>query len=140
MVRFEQAAGGWTGKRIAVLGLSFKPNTNDLREAPSTKIIPILTGKGAHVVGYDPMANEFSKAFFADAITKQQVEIVDSVSLAISQADVVFVLVEWPELVTLNPSEVATQVKPKALFIDIRDQYQRAAVETAGLTYMGIGV
>lgn len=140
LTRFETAAGGFSGKTIAMLGLSFKPNTDDLREAPSTKIIPALLEKGTVIQGYDPMATEAAKLWFAKTPGIERLSYAASVEEALRGADVVMLLVEWPELIALDPSEIAAQVKPGALFIDVRDQYTRSQIEAVGLRYIGIGV
>jgi UDPglucose 6-dehydrogenase len=134
--------GPWKGKRVAVLGLSFKPNTDDLREAPSLKVIPMLLEAGAIVRGYDPMADAAAKAYFISQklLDDKQFMILPRLTDTLKDADVIFVLVEWPELVTMNPMDVAALVKPTATLIDCRDQYQSQQIEAAGLGYIGIGV
>ncbi len=140
MARFEKAASGFSGKTVAVLGLSFKPNTDDLREAPSTKIVPALLDKGAILKGYDPMAIAAAKLWFAKTAGVERLTYAASVEDTLDGADVVMLLVEWPELIALAPSEIAKHAKPGALFIDVRDQYTRSQIEAVGLRYIGIGV
>ncbi|MEP7167042.1 MAG: UDP-glucose/GDP-mannose dehydrogenase family protein [Candidatus Woesebacteria bacterium] len=133
--RFARLVGGFSNKKVAVLGLSFKPNTDDMREAPSTKIIPMLLDAGAAVTGFDPMANSAAKK-----VLPKEMKICSSATQAMKDADVVIILVEWKELITLSLTEIAKQVKAQAYFIDIRDQYQKSEVENTGMKYLGIGI
>ncbi|KKU02265.1 MAG: Nucleotide sugar dehydrogenase [Microgenomates group bacterium GW2011_GWF2_45_18] len=136
--KYEQILGGWQGKQVAVLGLAFKPNTDDLREAPSTKIIPQLLHAGATVRAYDPMATPVFKSWYPDLA----VAYFELAPDALKDADCVFVLIEWKAIIQLSPEEIATQVKQGALFIDARNQFldRRAQLESQGIRYMGIGV
>jgi len=86
------AAGTIAGKRIAVLGLSFKPGTDDMREAPSIKVVNSLLGDGAEVIAYDPEALETAKKIFGDRIiyAKSCIEALDG-------ADACVIVTEWPE-------------------------------------------
>ncbi len=138
MFRYSAKTGGWKGKKVALLGLSFKPNTDDMREAPSTKVIPILEMEGAKIVAYDPMAIPVAKSWFPDWKTQYA----SNVQEALSDADVVMVLVEWQELVSLEPSFIASHVKKSATFIDARNQYasKREELTALGLTYIGVGI
>jgi UDPglucose 6-dehydrogenase len=121
-----------------VLGLSFKKNTDDMREAPATKVIPILSQAGAVVSAYDPMAIATSKAWFPD----WKVAYAQTPLETLKDADAVFVLVEWPELTSLPVKDIVAAVKPKALFVDARNQYagKRKELEESGLRYVGVGV
>ena len=138
MQKYGEQLGGWKDKKVAVLGLSFKPITDDMREAPSTKVIPLLIQAGANVLAYDPMAIPTAKAWFPD----WKVTYAATVKAALQDADAVMVLVEWPELISLEISEFEAAVKPKALLIDARNQYanKRQAIQKAGLRYIGVGV
>ncbi len=131
MTQFEKQVGGWSGKKVAVLGLSFKPNTDDMREAPSLKVIPYLLSKGAQVVGFDPKA-EWS--IFMPNVAIPQVE---SVASASRDADVIMALIEWPEIVGFDFSQVRAD-KPQ-WFIDARNQFNPDQIKTWGYTYAGIG-
>ncbi len=134
MDRFSQIIGGWDEKKVAVLGLSFKPNTDDLREAPSTKIIPHLLFYDVTIHGYDPKAiftlpeNQQSKKF-------QQVKTIDE---ATQGADVIVAVIEWPEVTTFDFSRVREKGK-KQWFIDLRDQFSPEKVRSWGFEYIGIG-
>jgi hypothetical protein len=138
MKKYAEMVDGWSGKKVAVLGLSFKKNTDDMREAPATKVIPILSQAGAVVSAYDPMAIATSKAWFPD----WKVAYAQTPLETLKDADAVFVLVEWPELTSLPVKDIVAAVKPKALFVDARNQYagKRKELEESGLRYVGVGV
>ncbi len=142
MSRFEERVGGFKKKKVALLGLAFKPNTDDMREAASTKILPILLEAGAVVTAYDPMANESARKWFAQSgvVENASFAIVKKVTDAVKDADIVFVMVEWKELVSLDLKKIAKLLSKKAYFIDIRSQYARDKVESVGVSYIGIGV
>lgn len=138
MERRGKEIGGWQGKNVAVLGLSFKPNTDDMREAPSTKTIPYLLSHGAVVKTYDPMAMKNAQKIYPD----WKVEYAKSAVECMNGADVVLVLVEWPELTTLDVSLISTSMKPGGWFLDARNQYadRKTALTKAGVHYRGVGL
>jgi len=88
----ERAIGDLDGRKIAVLGLAFKPGTDDIREAPAIRIIGVLLEKGASVAAYDPMAMENAGRVLAD-----DVQLCDSAAEAIESADCVIITTEWDE-------------------------------------------
>lgn len=130
--QYEKKFGGWNGKRVAVLGLSFKPHTDDMREAPSTRIVPHLVNKGANVVGYDPMARETAAQIFADL---SSMELVDTIEAAIQNADVVMAVIEWPEITSFDFSAVENP----SVFIDARNQFEPEKLIASGWEYTGVG-
>lgn len=130
--RFEEAVGGWKDKRVAVLGLSFKPNTDDMREAPSTKIVPHLLNKGAQVVGFDPMATEIARQVLPDS---DQLSFAESIEAAVVGADVVMAVIEWPQITQFDFASVETPT----VFIDARNQFDGEALKQAGWQYLAIG-
>jgi UDPglucose 6-dehydrogenase len=134
MESFSEKVGGWENKTVAVLGLSFKPDTNDMREAPSTKIIPFLLSEGAKVVGYDPEAIEVANHFIqpSDNLTYS-----DNIAGAIENADVIMTLVEWSQITSFDFT--AAKGDNEQWFIDARNQFEQADLETAGYKYIGIG-
>lgn len=132
MDRFGQRINGWQHKKIAVLGLSFKPNTDDIREAPSLKVIPYLKKNLAQVTGYDPKAGELVKKALGE------LQLADSPYSAANQADAVIILIEWPELVSLDLDRLKQLMKGNIL-IDTRNQYNPKQVRQSGLEYIGIG-
>ncbi|HOA11983.1 UDP-glucose/GDP-mannose dehydrogenase family protein [Candidatus Woesebacteria bacterium] len=130
---FEEKVDGFANKQVAVLGLSFKPNTDDMREAPSTKVIPFLISKGAQIKSYDPMANYVSFTAIKDEAHEQ----VASIEEAIKGADAIFLLIEWPEIIKF-PYPDYKEAKPQTIF-DCRNQLDRTAIKQAGYQYVGIG-
>lgn len=110
------------GKTVAVLGLSFKPNTSDIREAPATKIIPLLQEKGAQVRAYDPQVRGKFKNLYQAA----------------KLADMLLLLIEWDEFKSLDFNKLKSVMKGN-IFIDTRNQYQPEDVRRHGFTYIGIG-
>ncbi len=127
---FSSKLGGWEGKKVAVLGLSFKPNTDDMREAPSICLIPTLTGAGAEVLGFDPKAVWTEKT---SGFTQ-----VSSIQEACSDADVIMAVVEWPEIVHFEFGQLRHNEKDQ-WFIDCRNQFQPASIKSLGFHYLGIG-
>jgi len=121
--------GSLRGKRIALLGLAFKPGTDDMREAPSIVIAARLLAEGAEVRGWDPVA---------DGKALPGVLIVGSFMEAVSGADAAVIVTEWPELAGLASAEVhAAMANP--LIIDGRNLLDPATVRAAGFRYEGIG-
>lgn len=132
---FEQKVGSWKEKQVAVLGLSFKPNTNDMREAPSTKIIPLLLREEATVVGFDPQALAVADHFLPSS---EKLSYQSTVEAAIQNADVIMCLVEWPEITTFNFPKVE---KGKIVyFVDARNQFDPKKITNLGYSYQGIGL
>lgn len=127
---FSREVGGFENKTVALLGLSFKPNTDDMREAPSTKIIPFLSNHGAMVKGYDPMAKYFNNS-------NDHHQQVDSIEEACQNADIIMAVVEWPEITGFDFSKVKND--KKQFFIDARNQFSADLVKKWGFEYLGIG-
>jgi UDPglucose 6-dehydrogenase len=132
--KYEKKVGGWQGKTVAVLGLSFKPNTDDMREAPSTKVIPILLQKGALVKAYDPQALEVAQQVFPQ---DDKLRFYSQVTEAVKDADVIMVLVEWSQIISYDYSMARTN-KPQTI-IDVRNQLDAAELTKQGFSYIGIG-
>lgn len=132
--KYEKFVGGWQGKTVAVLGLSFKPNTDDMREAPSTKVIPLLLENGAVVKAYDPQAIEVAQQIFKK---DKNLQYSLSVKEAVEDADVIMALIEWSQIVSFDYQGAKTN-KPQVI-IDVRNQLDADALTKAGFTYVGIG-
>lgn len=131
--RVSQALGGdLKGRRIAVLGLAFKPNTDDMREAPSIPLIEGLQKLGASVAAFDPVAVDQAEKML------NGVEFTENAYSAAKDADALVIVTEWDEFRALDLRELAGVMKGKAL-VDLRNVYDRAEAERAGLTYRGIG-
>ena len=123
------------GKCIAVWGLAFKANTDDMREAPSRALISDLVGAGALVRGYDPAAGpEARKIFEKD----ERVAIVDSALAAVEGADALAVVTEWQEFRSPDFAAIKSRLKTPAIF-DGRNLYEPAALRRLGFEYYPIG-
>ena len=131
--RVEEAAGGSVrDKTIAVLGVTFKPNTDDMREAPSLVMLPLLLAKGARIRAYDPQGRSKGKELLPD------VEWCNSVLEAAQGADVLVILTEWNEFRAVDLKQVRTVMRRNVL-VDLRNVYHPASAENAGFIYRGIG-
>lgn len=119
--------------RIAILGLAFKPETDDMRDSPSLDIIPPLIAAGAIVVAYDPKSMEEAKQLLSDAVTFQK-----SALACITDADAVVIITEWNEFRALTPTQFVEAMAGKTL-IDLRNLYDPEKMILAGLTYCSIG-
>ncbi|SDY70717.1 UDP-glucose dehydrogenase family protein [Hymenobacter psychrophilus] len=126
--------GELKGKKMAVWGLSFKPKTDDMREAPSLVIIEKLLAEGCTVSAYDPVAVAEAKHSLGDRITYagDQME-------ALLDADALLIVTEWPEFRVPNFSVVSRLMKQKVIF-DGRNIYDKQELEQAGFAYHCIGV
>jgi len=124
--------GELRGKTIALLGLSFKPNTNDMREASSLVLAARLLAEGATVRGWDPVSLEEAQALM------QGVELCETVLAAVTGADAAVVVTEWPELRGLASAEVRAAMR-NPLIVDGRNLLDPEEARTAGFTYEGIG-
>ena len=119
---------------IAVWGLSFKPKTDDMRDAPSLDIIPALLKAGHSVRAYDPVAMEHSKTLFPDSV-----QFTKDAKAALPKADALVVLTEWDEFRGVDLNTILQTMEGKLLF-DGRNVYEPSDVRNAGLTYFGMGV
>jgi UDPglucose 6-dehydrogenase len=129
--KIEAAFGGVQGKTIAVLGLTFKPNTDDMRDAPSLVIVPYLQAAGATIRAYDPEgAKEAAKH-----LTLHYCKDADE---AIQGADGVVILTEWNEFRALELDKVKAALKTP-LMVDLRNIYRPAQMAQAGFHYVSVG-
>ena len=127
--KLTQVLGSLRGKRIALLGLAFKPNTDDTREAPAFVLAGRLLAEGADVVAWDPVAH-------ADGL--HGVEQVATVDDAVRGADAVVLVTEWPELADVDWAAVAARMRTP-FFVDGRNMLDPETMRAAGFTYDGIG-
>jgi len=128
-----QALGGdVTGKRVAVLGLAFKPNSDDVRDSPSLDIAARLRELGAEVAAYDPEAIGTARRLHPE------LDYVESATEAVTGADIVLVLTEWNEFRELDAATVAAAVA-NPVVIDGRNCLDRDAWRAAGFAYHGMG-
>ena len=124
--RVMNALGGsLVGKTIAVLGLTFKADTDDTRESPAISVIERLIGRGGKVVAYDPMVNEYDLAGMALA---------DSPVAAATGAQALVVLTEWAEFKSIDAKEILSAMSGKVV-IDTRNVFNQKTWETAGATF-----
>jgi UDPglucose 6-dehydrogenase len=131
--RVERALGGdLKGKRVGVLGLAFKPNTDDMREAPSIPLINLLVERGAEVSAFDPVAREQAEKVF------NAIEFADDAYAAAAGADALVIVTEWDEFRALDLDKIAASLRGRIL-VDLRNVYDRDEAEEAGLAYFGIG-
>jgi UDPglucose 6-dehydrogenase len=127
--------GSLSGKTIALWGLAFKANTDDLREAPSLSLIDDLTREGASVQAYDPAAGHEARKLFEK---NGNVKIVDSAIDALEAADALAIVTEWQEFRSPDFAAIREKLKTPAIF-DGRNLYDPAAVRAQGLEYFPIG-
>lgn len=120
------------GKRVAILGLTFKPNTDDMRDSPALAIVQTLLDAGAKVVAYDPEGMEIA------APMMPQVEMADSVYAAAEGADVVAIVTEWDAFRALDFGRLAQSVNQRIL-VDLRNIYRPEEVTRHGFQYIAIG-
>lgn len=129
----------FSGLRIAILGLAFKPGTDDLREAPSMDNVQLLLDQGADIMAYDPVATEnFKKKFPEGSIGCGTITYVKNPEEALSNANICFVFTEWEELKQLSP-EVFVRSMRTPLVYDGRNIYEVGAMQKAGIEYHSIG-
>ncbi|MDP9486549.1 MAG: UDP-glucose 6-dehydrogenase, partial [Actinomycetota bacterium] len=121
------------GKRVALLGLAFKPNTDDLREAPSLEIARLVNSLGARVVGYDPVAGKKAASLVPD------LKVVFDPYEALEGAHAAVVVTEWEEVRALDPERAASLMEDPKLLVDGRNAIDPAAALAAGLLYRGFG-
>jgi UDPglucose 6-dehydrogenase len=130
--KLQKHLGSLVGRRVTLLGLSFKPDTDDMREASSLVLAARLQGEGAEVVAYDPVAAEPAR------------ELLDAVDLrpsaleALDGADAAILVTEWPEFAELDWSEAATRMA-RPLLVDGRNFLDAGRLRKAGFEYEGIG-
>jgi UDPglucose 6-dehydrogenase len=130
--KLQKHLGSLVGKTVALLGLAFKANTDDMREASSLVLAARLQADGAHVRAFDPVAEHEARKMMTG------VEFGDSALDALNGADAAVLVTEWPEFKELDWAAVAGVMAGK-LVIDGRNFLDRATVESAGFVYEGIG-
>jgi UDPglucose 6-dehydrogenase len=130
--KVKAACGGAAGKTIAVLGVTFKPNTDDMRDAPSLDIIPLLQEAGARIRAYDPEGMETARNYLND------VEWAENAYSAMADADALLILTEWNEFRVLDLSRVRKLLKAP-LIIDLRNIYSTGEMRDAGFQYHSVG-
>jgi UDPglucose 6-dehydrogenase len=124
--------GDVRGKRIAILGLTFKPNTDDMRDSPSIAVIQTLQDAGARIVACDPEGVEQARAVLGD------VEFVAGPWEAVEGASAAVLVTEWDAYRGLELSRMSAMLAEPVL-VDLRNVYDRQAAESAGLVYHAVG-
>jgi len=132
--RLERLLAGLAGRRIALLGLTFKPDTDDLRDAPSLEVAGRLLAGGAEVVAYDPMPA--ARAVAARLVAGLQV--VDTVAEALSGADAAGLVTEWPEFRSIDWREAGRLMRDRVV-VDGRNALPVAEIAAAGFRYSAFG-
>jgi UDPglucose 6-dehydrogenase len=130
--KLEKHLGSLIGKRVALLGLAFKPDTDDMREASSLVLAARLQGEGAEVVAYDPVAAERAAGLLGS------VEMAGSATEALEGADAAVLVTEWTEFAELDWAAAAERMN-RALVVDGRNFLDPEALGAAGFEYEGIG-
>ena len=129
----------FNGLKVAVLGLTFKPGTDDLREAASLENIPLLLAQGADMYAYDPVgADNFKRQYPEGESGKGSISYVEKVEEALADANVCFVFTEWDEIKAICP-ETYKKLMRTPLVYDGRNIYDVKAMKAAGVEYYSIG-
>ena len=124
-----------TGRCFALWGLAFKPNTDDMREAPSLTLIDALLARGATVAAYDPVARDEAARVLAG---RPGIRFADSMQSALDGADALAIVTEWKEFRSPDFADLKARLRTPAIF-DGRNMYDPASVREAGLEYHAIG-
>ncbi|NMB34187.1 MAG: UDP-glucose/GDP-mannose dehydrogenase family protein, partial [Clostridium sp.] len=127
------------GLKIAVLGLTFKPGTDDLREAPSLYNIPLLLAQGAHIYAFDPVGIENTKKKFPEGKNeKGSITYVNNPETALKEANACFIFTEWDEICALEPIKYKLLMKTPLVY-DGRNIYGLEDMYKAGVEYYSVG-
>jgi UDPglucose 6-dehydrogenase len=130
--KLQKHLGSLVGKEIALLGVAFKPNTDDIREATSLVLAGRLQSEGAHVRVYDPVASAKARGLLSGA------RVTDSAPEALEGADAAVLVTEWPEFRELDWHHAKQRMR-KPLVVDGRNFLDGDLLERAGFTYEGVG-
>jgi UDPglucose 6-dehydrogenase len=129
----EAAGGSVSGMTISVLGLTFKPNTDDMREAPSLALIAGLQHEGAVIRAHDPAGMKHAKLYFDD------LELIEDPYECVRGADVIVLMTEWESLCNLDLARVRKLVR-QPIFIDLRNVYRAELMAQQGFVFTGVGL
>lgn len=139
VMKIEDGLGGvgsLKGKTIAVIGLAFKPNTDDMREAPAITIIEGLVAKGAKIRACDPAA--VKEAIWRLEGLRDSIEFIDNEYDTMQGADALVLMTEWNQYRNLDLDRVKSLLA-RPVFFDLRNVYKRDDVESKGFVYFGVG-
>jgi len=129
----------FNGLKVAVLGLTFKSGTDDLREAPSLENVPLLLEQGAEVYAYDPVGRDnFKRRYPEGKIGQGTIKYVDNIEVALKEANVCFIFTEWGEIKAINPV-IFKELMRTPLVYDGRNLYNVKDMKEAGVEYYSIG-
>jgi UDPglucose 6-dehydrogenase len=133
VTKLRDVLGGLRGKTVGILGLSFKPNTDDMRDAPSVEIVNLLRYEGADIKAYDPVAMENARRALGNAVTycESPYEVAEN-------ADALLLVSEWNEFKQLDMERVRELMR-KPVLLDGRNIYDPKRVRGLGFTYRGMG-
>ena len=134
VAKLEREVGGLHARTVAVLGLAFKPNTDDVRDAPALAIITRLLDRGARVRAHDPIANDLARNVLGD----DRVAFFDDMYATLEGADALVLATEWNEFRALDFARCAAAMRGDVL-IDGRNVFDPDQVRAAGLRYLGVG-
>ena len=132
LTKIAKLVGNLDGKNVAVLGLAFKPETDDMREAPSVDIIRSLIDQGARVTAYDPVANSEAKKILPD------VNYADDEYAAVENADLLVFVTEWNQFRALDMTRIRDLMKTPKI-ADLRNIYEPDDMRELGFQYVGVG-
>jgi UDPglucose 6-dehydrogenase len=130
--KVRRLVGDLRGKNIGILGLSFKPNTDDMRDAPSIDIIELLKRDGAKIKAFDPQSMEVAKGIIKD------IEFTESVYDTAKDVDVLVVLTEWNDFKEVDFKKIKSLMK-EPIVVDGRNIYDPEKMRELGFTYLGVG-
>ncbi|WP_028581275.1 UDP-glucose dehydrogenase family protein [Desulfogranum japonicum] len=129
----EALGGSIAGKKIGVFGLTFKPETDDMRDAPAITILPALLEKGAKIKAHDPKGMEEAKRYLPE-----EIEYVQNAYEAAENADCVVLMTEWNQYRALDLERIRNSMA-SPIFIDLRNVYEPDKMNQQGFTYTGVG-
>ncbi len=130
--KISDVVGGVQKKKLAVLGLTYKAGTDDLRNSPALKLISLLKQNNAKIIAYDPEGMLNTNKYF------DNLDCAHSVMLAISGVDAIIICTEWPEFESINLDKIK-ELAPKAAIVDLRNLLNSNKVESKGIKYYSVG-
>jgi len=133
VTKLRHILGGFRGKTVGMLGLSFKPNTDDMRDAPSAEIIKLLQYEGAEIQAYDPVAQENAKRILGDSVAY-----CETPYEAAEEADALMLVAEWNEFKQLDMDRIK-ELMHRPILMDGRNIYDPQRIRDLGFTYRGMG-
>jgi UDPglucose 6-dehydrogenase len=136
---YDHFGGDLVGRRLAVWGLSFKPNTDDMRDAPSRPLIESLWDAGATVQAFDPEAMDEAQRHYPDHVAKGQLVLCETAEAALHEADALVIVTEWRAFRSPDFEALRASLKQPVIF-DGRNIYDPSRMRKEGFTHYGIGL